>query len=60
MTRSEAREALADTWQFECVGDLIALREVDLIEAVRTQETTRLPNLPTSSNYVDTQAQHSS
>lgn len=60
MTQNEALEALAGTWRFEPIGDLVVLREVSLIEAVRTQETTRLPNLPRSSNYVDTQVQHSS
>lgn len=60
MTNDEAREALANTWLFERTGNLIALREVSLVEAVRTQETTRLPNLPRSSNYVNMQVQHSS
>lgn len=59
MTNHEAREALMNTWRFERIGDLIALREASLIEAVRTQETTRVPDLPRSSDYVDTQVQHS-
>lgn len=60
MTNNEAREALANTWRFERVGDLIALRETSLIEAVRTQETTLVPRLLRSSDYVDMQVQHPS
>ena len=38
MTRDEAKKALAETWRFNRVGELVALREVGLIEAVRAQE----------------------
>lgn len=38
MTKNEAREILAETWRFSRVGDLIALREVELIEAVRDRD----------------------
>ena len=51
MTRTQAREALAETWRFNRVGDLIALREVNLIEAVRALETARSPNPPGSFSY---------
>lgn len=53
MTRNEAREALAKTWRFNCVGNLIALREVKLIEAVRAHETTRSSNPSASFAYVE-------
>lgn len=53
MTRDQAREALAETWRFNRVGDLIALREVKLVEAVRASETTRSPNPPGSFNYAE-------
>jgi len=54
MTRDQAREALAETWRFSRVGDLIALREVKLVEAVRnTYETARSPNPPGSFNYAE-------
>ena len=38
MTRDEAKKALAETWRFNRVGKLVALREVGLIEAVHTHE----------------------
>ena len=38
MTRDEAKKALAETWRFSRVGELVALREVGLIEAVRMHE----------------------
>ena len=38
MTRDEAKKALAKTWRFSRVGELVALREVGLIEAVRVHE----------------------
>lgn len=60
MTKNEAREALVGIWRFERVGDLIALREVDLIEAVCTQEATLLPNPPGSYGYTDMRVQHPS
>lgn len=60
MTKNEAREALATTWRFERVGELISLREVKLIEAVRAHEATRSPNLPSSPTYADAQPLHSS
>jgi hypothetical protein len=50
MTRTQTREALAETWRFNCVGDLVALREVKLIEAVRALEA-RSPNPPGSFGY---------
>lgn len=50
MTRTQAREALAETWRFNRVGDLVVLREVKLIEAVRALEA-RSPNLPGSFGY---------
>lgn len=50
MTRTQAREALAETWRFNRVGNLIALREVNLIEAVRALEA-RSPNPPGSFSY---------
>ncbi len=62
MTKNEAREALATTWRFDRVDELIALREVALIEAVRAHEATRSPNLnlPSSPTYADAQPLHSS
>ncbi len=59
MTQNEALKALAGTWQFERVGDLVALREVSLIEAVRTQDV-HLPNPSGAPNHADIQVQHSS
>ncbi len=53
MTKDQAREALAEAWRFSRVGDLIALREVKLVEAVRAYETTRSPNPPASFNYTE-------
>jgi hypothetical protein len=50
MTRTQAREALAETWRFNRVDDLVALREVNLIEAVRALEV-RSPNPPGSFGY---------
>ena len=38
MTRDEAKKALAETGRFSCVGELVALREVELIEAVYAHE----------------------
>ena len=38
MKRDEAKKALAETWRFSHVGELVALREVELIEAVHTHE----------------------
>lgn len=60
MTRNEAREALSITWRFDRVGELIALRELALVEAVRTHEASRSPNLPGSLSYADAQSLHSS
>lgn len=59
MTKNEAREALATTWRFDRVDELIALREVALIEAVRAHEATRSPNLPDSFTHADSQPLHS-
>lgn len=60
MTKNEAREALATTWRFDRVGELIALREVALVEAVRTHEASHSPNLLGSLSYADAQSLHSS
>lgn len=60
MTKNEAREALAATWRFERTGDLISLREVELIGVVRAHETTYSSNPPRSFDYVDTQVQPTS
>ena len=57
MTKNEAREALAASWRFERAGDLISLREVELIEAVRIHETTCSSNPPRSFDYVDARVQ---
>lgn len=53
MTKNEAREALAATWRFNRVGDLIALREVELIEAVHAHEASRSPSPASSFAYAD-------
>lgn len=37
MTRAQAKKTLAATWLFKPVADIIALREVTLIGAVREQ-----------------------
>ncbi len=34
MTKEQARKELEGTWRFKLVGDKVALRELDLIEAV--------------------------
>lgn len=57
MTKNEAREALAATWRFNRMGELIALREIELIEAVRIHKTTYSPNLPGSISYDAIQVQ---
>lgn len=48
MTKNEARERLAATWRFSRVGENIALREAELIEAVRDYELSNpaTPPLP--------------
>lgn len=50
MTKDEARERLAATWQFSRAGENIVLREVALIEAVRDHEraSSATPPLPSA------------
>ncbi len=60
MTKNEAREILAETWRFSRVGELIALREVELIEAVRDHETARSAGPSTPLNYAHPQPLRSS
>lgn len=38
MNQDKAREILAESWRFSRVGELIALRDVELIGAVRDHE----------------------
>lgn len=38
MTREQARKQLEGTWMFKEVNGMIALRDVDLIEAVQAYE----------------------
>lgn len=59
MTRNEARDTLAEMWRFSRVGDLIAVSEVGLIEAVRATEASRLPNLSATYTYAEVQAPRS-
>ncbi len=58
MTKNEARAALAGTWRFEYVKDLIALREANLIDAVYAHETANPPNPSGSLNHADMKVQH--
>ena len=51
MTRTFAKQLLADTWLFKQVDDTIALREVALIEAVRTHEMNLASIPPTREEY---------
>ena len=48
MTKNEAREILAGTWRFNLVGEVVALREVELIEAVRDHEAVHAARSSTS------------
>lgn len=56
MTRNEAREILAETWRFSRAGDLIAVSEVGLIEAVRATEASRSPNPSATYTYAEVHA----
>lgn len=56
MTKNEARAALAGTWRFERAEDLIALREINLISAVYTHETTNTANRAEALGYEATHA----
>lgn len=58
MTKNEAREALATTWRFNRVGELIELREVALVEVVQAHEASCSPNSPGSFTYTDVQSLH--
>lgn len=60
MTQTEAREALAGTWRFSRSNDLIVVREVGLIEAVRALEANRSPNPSATFGYAEIQAPPSS
>ena len=60
MTRNEAREMLAETWRFSRVGELIALREVALIEAVREHELARSTGPSVPPTYAQAQPPRSS
>lgn len=55
MTKNEARAALAGTWRFEHVENLVALREVSLISAVYAHETTDAANRIEALGYDDEQ-----
>ncbi len=59
MTKNEAREILAETWRFSRIGDLIALREVELIEAVRDLEAARSVGPSSSLSYTRPQPSRS-
>ena len=41
MTKEQARKELEGTWRFKLVGDKVALRELELIEAVSRCEGER-------------------
>jgi hypothetical protein len=56
MTQIEAREALAETWRFGRSNDLIVVREVGLIEAVRALEASRSPDPSATFGYAEIQA----
>lgn len=60
MNQDKAREILAETWQFSRVGELIALREVKLIEAVRDHEAAHLDGPATPPAYIRPQLRRSS
>ena len=55
MTRDEAKKALAETRRFSRVGELIALREVELIEAVRAHEAASSVGPSSSREYAQAQ-----
>ena len=59
MTKNEAREVLAETWRFSRVGELIALREVELIEAVRDHEAARSAGSSAPLSYAQQQPRSS-
>ncbi len=60
MTKTEARERLAETWRFSRVGEYIALREVELIEAVRAHEVVCSAGPSTSHDHVPVRPSRSS
>ena len=60
MNQDKAREILAETWRFSRVGELIALREVALIEAVRDHEAAHPAGPSTPPAYIRLQPPRSS
>ncbi len=52
MNQDKTREILTETWRFSRVGELIALREIALIEAVRDHEAARPVEPSTPPAYI--------
>ena len=55
MTQNEAREALSETWRFSRVGNLIELRELELIGMVQALEASRSSEPPQTPSYAEVQ-----
>ena len=60
MNQDKAREILAETWRFSRVGELIALREIELIEAVHDHEAAHPVEPSTPPAYVRVRSPRSS